>query len=126
MSNNFEILVSNIEFLLELKNRKIIRRVVAPKSNTGRGQFARTNCSGSMERFGSSLVFYFFETPEMKIPQDQSIGMGHGLVLCEYERSPLRNKTVISAHTPCSMTPKFRELEFFENIDESEPFGGPT
>ena len=61
-----------------------------------------------------------------KIPQNQSIGMGHGLVLCEYERSPLRNKKVIGCHATCSMTPKFRKLEIFENIDESEPFGGPT
>ena len=52
--------------------------------------------------------------------------MGHGLVLCEYERSPLRNKKVIGDHATCSMTPKFRKLEIFENIDESEPFGAPN
>ena len=39
----------------------VTRRVVTPKSNTGRGQFARTNCSGSMMRFGSSLAFCSFE-----------------------------------------------------------------
>ena len=52
--------------------------------------------------------------------------MGHGLVLCEYELPPLRNKKVIGDHATCSMTPKFRKLEIFENIDESEPFGAPT
>ena len=61
-----------------------------------------------------------------KIPQNQSIGMGHGLVLCEYELPPLRNKKVIGDHATCSMTPKFRKLEIFENFDESEPFGAPT
>ncbi len=61
-----------------------------------------------------------------KIPQNQSIGMGHGLALCEYELPPLRNTKVIGCHATCSMTPKFRKLEFFENIDESEPFGAPT
>ena len=75
---------------------------------------------------GLLLRSALLKTPEMKIPQDQSIGMGHGLVLCEYERSPLRNKKVIGDHATCSMTPKFRKLEFFENIDESEPFGAPT
>ena len=75
---------------------------------------------------GLLLRSALLKTPEMKIPQDQSIGMGHGLVLCEYERSPLRNKKVIGDHATCSMTPKFRKLEIFENIDESEPFGAPT
>ena len=61
-----------------------------------------------------------------KIPQKQSIGMGHGLVLCEYELPPLRNKKVIGDHATYSMTSKFRKLQIFENIDESEPFGDPT
>ena len=52
--------------------------------------------------------------------------MGHGLVLREYERSPLRNKKVIGDHATGSMPPKFQKLEIFENIDESEPFGVPT
>ena len=75
---------------------------------------------------GLVLRSALLETLEMKIPQDQSIGMGHGLALCEYELPPLRNKKVIGCHATCSMTPKFRKLEFFENIDESEPFGAPT
>ena len=60
------------------------------------------------------------------IPRNQSIGMGHGLALCEYELPPLRNKKVIGTHATGSMTPKFRKLEIFKNIDESEPFGAPT
>ena len=52
--------------------------------------------------------------------------MGHGLVLCEYELLPLRNKKVIGDHATGSMTPKFGKLEFFEYIDESELFGAPT
>ena len=52
--------------------------------------------------------------------------MGHGLVLCEYERSPLRNKEVIGDHATGSMTPTFRKLEIFQTIDESDPFGAPT
>ena len=39
----------------------VTRRVVTPKSNTGRGQFTRTNCSGSMGRFRSSLAFCLLE-----------------------------------------------------------------
>ena len=49
--------------------------------------------------------------------------MGHGLVLCEYELPPLRNKKVIGDHATGSMTPKFRKLEFFENIEAGEGFG---
>ena len=81
---------------------------------------------GQLGVFGVLLCSAFLKTHLSKIPQNQSIGMGHGLVLCEYERSPLRNKKVIGDHATCSMTPKFRKLEFFENIDESEPFGAPT
>ena len=72
---------------------------------------------------GLHLSSALLKTLEMKIPQDQSIGMGHGLVLCEYELPPLRNKKVIRDHATGSMTPKFRKLEFFENVNDSEPFG---
>ena len=75
---------------------------------------------------GLLLRSALLKMPEMKIPQDQSIGVGHGLSLCEYELPPLRNKNVIGTHATGSMTPKFRKLEFFENIDESDPFGAPT
>ena len=75
---------------------------------------------------GFLLRSALLKTLEMKITQDQSIGVGHSLVLREYELPPLRNKKVIGDHATCSMTPKFRKLEIFENIDESDPFGGPT
>ena len=52
--------------------------------------------------------------------------MGHGLVLCEYEVPPMRNKKIIGTHAAGSMTPKFRKLKIFENIEESESFGAPT
>ena len=81
---------------------------------------------GQLWFFGFLLRSAFLKTHLSKMPQNQSIGVGHGLVLCEYERSPLRNKKAIGDHATCSMTPKFRKLEIFENIDESGPFGGPT
>ena len=76
--------------------------------------------------FGFLLCSAFLKTHVSKIPQDQSIGMGHGLVLCEYELLPLRNKKVIRDHEIGSMKPKFRKLEIFENIDGSEPLGAPN
>ena len=81
---------------------------------------------GQLGVSGLLLRSTLLETLELKIAQDQSFGMGHGLVLCEYELPPLRNKKVIGDHATCSMTPKFRKLEFFENIDKPEPFGAPT
>ena len=78
---------------------------------------------GQWGLFGFLLSSALLKTPEMKIPQDQSIGMGHGLALCEYEVLPLRNKKVIGCYATGSMTPKFRKLEIFENIEAGEGFG---
>ena len=75
--------------------------------------------------FGFLLRSALSQTHVSKIPQDQSIGKGHGLVLCEYEVPLLRNKQVIRDHATGSVTPKFRKLEIFENMDESLPFGAP-
>ena len=81
---------------------------------------------GQLGVSGLLLRSALLKTLDMKIPQDQSIGVGHGLVLCEYELPPLRNKKVFGDHATCSMPPKFRKLKILENFDESEPFVGPT
>ena len=102
------------------------RRVVTPKGYTGDGNLLARIALGQLWFSDLLLRCAFLKTHLSKIPQNQSIGVGHGLVLCEYERSPLRNKKVIGDHATCSMTPKFRILEISENIDESELFGAPT
>ena len=92
----------------------------------GEGNLLARIALGQWYVSGLLLRSALLKTVEMRIPQDQSIGMGHGLVLCEYEFPPLRSKKVTRDHATSSVTPKFRKLEIFENIDESEPFGVPT
>ena len=75
---------------------------------------------------GLLLRSAFLKMHLFEIPQNQSFGMGHDLLLCEYERPPLRNKKVIGCHATGSMATKFRKLEIYENINDSEPFGVPN
>ena len=46
----------------------------------------------------------------MKNPQDWSIQMGHGLILCEYELSTFRIERVIKNQASFFMTSKFRNF----------------
>ena len=55
--------------------------------------------------------------------QDRSTPMAHGLVLSCSHDPPLRNKKVIRNHATGVTTPKFRKLEFFENIEAGEGSG---
>ena len=67
--------------------------------------------------FGVLGRFAFLKMTNFEKCQDRSTPICHGLVLsCSYV-SPLRNKKVISEQANGFMKPKFRKLEFLENID---------
>ena len=111
--------VAKLDFmwLVEWLHRRVI---------PGEGNLLARIGLGQWGVFGLLLRSALLKMHLSKIPQNQSIGVGHGLVLCEYALPLLRNTKVIGCHATCSTTPKFRKLEIFENIDESEPFGAPT
>ena len=50
---------------------------------------------GQLCVLGFLLRSAFSKTHISKIPRYESLGLGHGLALCEYELPTLRNKTVI-------------------------------
>ena len=65
----------------------------------------------------------FLKTLDFENCQDWSTSIGYGFVRSWSHASPLRNKKATVTHAAGGMTPEFRKLDFFENIEAGEGSG---
>ena len=102
---------------------QVIRRVVAPKSNCISGGDLSTMAAHGIYTFATfGLIFRWWNGSISGNHSNHLASVCLNFVFPKYQLPTLRNEKVIRHHASVSMIPKFRKLEFFENIDVGGPF----